>query len=155
MDISEATSTTVTDSYTWSVTQGVSVGRKITVKAGLPDNSVSVSGEFSMEMSLQESYKKTHTETNSMTNTVRGKYLVPPHSEMKLTFSVIPHKINSSWEMEVTAILKENAEPMPVIQLSWGSFATKWEGPYLFKASGEFEGQQHTDYKVDKKVTSI
>lgn len=74
----------------WSVTQGIKVGEKTTLKLGAPPAAIHLDAEFSFELSTSKT--NTQTSTTDQSWTVRTPVNVPPHK--KVTTNVSINKAN-------------------------------------------------------------
>merc|ERR1712002_1220347 len=88
----------VTASFTWSITEGLTIGTENTFKAGIP-GVVGGDLKFKTELSLSSTQAKTTTETETFT--VENHIPVAPHTSVKAVFTIIEREVSVPWTADV------------------------------------------------------
>merc|ERR1711872_128047 len=108
----------VTASFTWSITEGLTIGTENTFKAGIP-GVVGGDLKFKTELSLSSTQGKTTTETESFT--VENHIPVAPKTSVKVVFTVIEREVEVPWTADVW---------VDGFIACW--FDPKWDGHWLY-----------------------
>merc|ERR1712137_1408705 len=108
----------VTASFTWSITEGLTIGTENTFKAGIP-GVVGGDLKFKTELSLSSTQGKTITETESFT--VENHIPVAPKTSVKVVFTVIEREVEVPWTADVW---------VDGFIACW--FDPKWDGHWLY-----------------------
>jgi hypothetical protein len=151
---------TTSDSFAWSLTEGIEVGSEVTVKVPLIADA---------KASMKLKFESTQTQSTSVDRHwgYSAKIPIPPHSKLETTFSVLEGVVNTPFTATFQArgyIDLEFDISKPGQGADWrtcgGEIAEMIRGGYCvsnpatFQAttSGEFTGNAATTYIVHTKI---
>lgn len=89
---------TMAASFTWSITEGLTIGTESTFKAGIP-GVVGGDLKFKTELALSSTQAKTTTETETFT--IENHIPVAPKTSVKVVFTVIEREVEVPWTAKV------------------------------------------------------
>jgi hypothetical protein len=141
-----------TDSFTWTMTSGYTVGVKVTGRVGVPDG---VGGEIevSAELNIERGMSSTKTRTVSIHGGATDTITVAPHHEVMFDATITNSRIDADFTMTVTVLPMIGAPPPPPIKMNYGTFPNTWastfgDDPVQYVNAGRFVAAEGTDIEI-------
>lgn len=112
-------SESTTATFSWSITEGIKIGAKTTIQAGIPKI---VDGKIELSTELSLSSTQTKTESKTQTWEVNTNITIPPWTHIDANLIMRAGEQNANFEVDITC----------------GGYATsKWKGPNGKIVTGE------------------